>query len=91
MYEALRAGHEITMQQRVACRRDQVRVAWRAAKAADDVYAVCGGNAIRRDKPVQRFWRGMHAGLHHGIFVAGRVYDAAAGMLMGHLPQGPWP
>jgi 3-hydroxy-9,10-secoandrosta-1,3,5(10)-triene-9,17-dione monooxygenase len=59
------------MQQRVACRRDQVRAAWRAAKAADDVYAVCGGNAIRRDKPVLRFWRGMHAGLHHGIFVAG--------------------
>jgi alkylation response protein AidB-like acyl-CoA dehydrogenase len=89
LYEAVCAGREVTIEQRVACRRDQVRVAWRAAKAADDAYAVCGGNAIRLDKPLQRFWRGMHAGLHHGIFVAGPVYDAAAGMLMGQLPQGP--
>ena len=89
LYEAVCAGHEVTMEQRVACRSDQVRVAWRAAKAADDVYAVCGGNAIRLDKPLQRFWRSMHAGLHHGIFVSGPVYDAAAGMLMGQLPQGP--
>ncbi|MEO8697302.1 MAG: acyl-CoA dehydrogenase family protein, partial [Acidimicrobiales bacterium] len=89
LYDAVCAGHEVTIEQRVACRRDQVRVAWRAAKAADDVYAVCGGNAIRLDKPLQRFWRGMHAGLHHGIFVAGPVYDAAAGMLMGQPPQGP--
>jgi 3-hydroxy-9,10-secoandrosta-1,3,5(10)-triene-9,17-dione monooxygenase len=89
MYEALAAGHDITVQQRVACRRDQVRVAWRAANAADAVYAVCGGNSIRVDTPIQRFWRGMHAGLHHGIFTAGGVYDGAAGVLMGFPPQGP--
>lgn len=89
MFDALGAGHEIGMQQRVAGRRDQVRAAWRAAKAADDVYAVCGGNSIRRGTPIQRFWRGMHAGLHHGIFVAGGVYDGAAGVLMGFPPQGP--
>lgn len=89
IYEAVRAGHEVTLDQRVACRRDQVRVAWRAAEAADAVYAVCGGNSIRLDNPVQRFWRGLHAGLHHGIVVRGHVYDAAAGMLMGQPPQGP--
>jgi alkylation response protein AidB-like acyl-CoA dehydrogenase len=89
MYDALSAGREISMQQRVACRRDQVRAAWRAAKAADDVYAVCGGNSIRHTMPVQRFWRGMHAGLHHGIFVAGAIYDNATGVLMGFPPQGP--
>ena len=89
MFEALSTGHDITMQQRVAGRRDQVRAAWRAAKAADDVYAVCGGNAIRLDNPVQRHWRSMHTGLHHGIFAAGAVYDGAAGVLMGFPPQGP--
>ncbi len=31
----------------------------------------------------------MHAGLHHGVFVPGPVYDDAAGMLMGFLPSGP--
>ncbi len=48
---ARRRARRSALQQRVACRRDQVRAAWRAAKAADDVYAVCGGNSIRRDTP----------------------------------------
>lgn len=88
MYEALQNGHTLTMAQRVAARRDQIRVAWRAAAAADEVYARCGGNAIRLDQPLQRFWRGMHAGLNHAIFVPGPTYDAAAGMLMGFEPEG---
>jgi 3-hydroxy-9,10-secoandrosta-1,3,5(10)-triene-9,17-dione monooxygenase len=88
LYEGLRAGHEVTLEQRVACRRDQVRVAWRAAQAADDVFSLCGGNALRLDKPLQRFWRGMHAGLNHAVFMSGAVYDDAAGMLMGFPPQG---
>lgn len=89
LYDAVRAGHDISIEQRVACRRDQVRVAWRAAEAADKVFAICGGNSIRLDNPVQRFWRGMHAGLHHGILVRGHIYDAAAGMLWGEPPSGP--
>ena len=89
LYEAVRAGHDITIEQRVACRRDQVRVAWRAAEAADKVFAICGGNSIRLDNPVQRFWRSMHAGLHHGIVTRGHVYDAAAGTLWGEPLSGP--
>ena len=89
LYEAVCAGHDITIEQRVACRRDQVRVAWRAAEAADKVFAICGGNSIRLDNPVQRFWRSMHAGLHHGIVTRGHVYDAAAGMLWGEPLRGP--
>lgn len=89
LFTAVSAGHDITIEQRVACRRDQVRVAWRAAEAADKVFAICGGNSIRLDNPVQRFWRGMHAGLHHGIVVRGQIYDAAAGMLWGEPPSGP--
>ena len=89
LYDAACAGHDITLEQRVACRRDQVRVAWRAAEAADKVFAICGGNSVRRDNPVQRFWRGMHTGLHHGIVVRGHIYDAAAGMLWGEPLSGP--
>ena len=89
LYEAVSAGHDITIEQRVACRRDQVRVAWRAVEAADKVFAICGGNSIRLDNPVQRFWRSMHAGLHHGIVTRGHVYDAAAGMLWGEPLSGP--
>ena len=89
IYEGLVAGHEVTMAERVAMRRDQVRAAWRAVDAADQAFTCCGGNAVRTDKPVQRYWRSMHAGLNHAVFVAGPVYDDAAGMLMGQKPSGP--
>jgi alkylation response protein AidB-like acyl-CoA dehydrogenase len=89
LYERLEAGHEPTMEDRVAMRRDQVRVAWRAMEAADRAFTCCGGNAVRLDKPVQRFWRAMHAGMNHAVFVPGPVFDDAAGMLMGQKPSGP--
>jgi alkylation response protein AidB-like acyl-CoA dehydrogenase len=89
MYEAIERGHQVTLAERVAMRRDQVRAAWRAVEAADRAFTCCGGNAIRLDKPVQRFWRSMHAGMNHAVFVAGPVYDDAAGMLMGQRPSGP--
>lgn len=89
LYEAIAAGHEVTLAERVAMRRDQVRLAWRAVEAADRAFTCCGGNAVRLDKPVQRFWRAMHAGMNHAVFVPGPVYDDAAGMLMGEKPSGP--
>jgi 3-hydroxy-9,10-secoandrosta-1,3,5(10)-triene-9,17-dione monooxygenase len=89
LYEAIGRGHEVTMADRVSIRRDQVRVAWRAVDAADRAFTCCGGNAVRLDTPVQRFWRSMHAGLNHAAFVPGAVYDDAAGMLMGEEPSGP--
>jgi alkylation response protein AidB-like acyl-CoA dehydrogenase len=89
LYEQLATGYEVTMSDRVAIRRDQVRVAWRAVEAADVAFTCCGGNAVRLDKPVQRFWRAMHAGMNHAVFVPGPVYDDAAGMLMGEDPSGP--
>ena len=89
LFEAIADGHEVTMADRVAIRRDQVRVAWRAVDAADRAFTCCGGNAVRLDKPVQRFWRSMHAGMNHAVFVPGPVYDDAAGMLMGEDPSGP--
>jgi 3-hydroxy-9,10-secoandrosta-1,3,5(10)-triene-9,17-dione monooxygenase len=89
LYDRIAAGHRPTMADRVAMRRDQVRVAWRAVEAADRAFTLCGGNAVRLDKPVQRFWRSMHAGMNHAVFVPGPVYDDAAGMLMGEAPSGP--
>jgi alkylation response protein AidB-like acyl-CoA dehydrogenase len=89
LYEAIGRGHEVTMEDRVRVRRDQVRVAWRAVDAADRAFTCCGGNAVRLDKPVQRYWRSMHAGLNHAAFVPGDVYYDAAGMLMGEEPSGP--
>ena len=89
LYEKLGTGYQPTMADRVAMRRDQVRVGWRAVEAADRAFTCCGGNAVRTDKPVQRYWRSMHAGMNHAVFVPGPVYDDAAGMLMGEKPSGP--
>ncbi len=89
LYEAIADGHQVTMADRVTVRRDQVRVAWRAVEAADRAFTCCGGNAVRLDQPVQRYWRSMHAGVNHAAFVPGPVYDDAAGVLMGEQPSGP--
>jgi hypothetical protein len=54
--------------------------------AGDQVFARSGGNALRLDKPMQRFWRDSHAGLHHAAHVAGQTYHTAALVEMGVEP-----
>ena len=89
MYDLVERGEEIPFTMRVESRRDQVRVAWRAVAAADAIFARCGGNAIRVDNPLQRFWRSAHAGLQHAIFVSGNVYNSYVGCAVGQPPEGP--
>lgn len=85
-YDLADAGKPITFDQRAVIRRNQVRCAWRAVMAADQIFARCGGNALRLDNPMQRFWRDAHAGLHHAIHVAGPTYHATALTEMGIEP-----
>ena len=49
------------------------RCARRGARssAVDEIFARSGGNALRMDKPLQRYWRDAHAGLAHAIHVPG--------------------
>lgn len=82
-FDQVQAGDTVTFEQRAVLRRDQVRSAWRAVMAADQIFARSGGNAIRRDNPVQRFWRDAHAGLNHAIHVPGTAYHASALTEMG--------
>jgi 3-hydroxy-9,10-secoandrosta-1,3,5(10)-triene-9,17-dione monooxygenase len=89
MFALAERGEDIPFTMRVQSRRDQVRVAWRAVAAADAIFARCGGNAIRLDNPLQRFWRSAHAGLQHAIFVNGPVYNAYVGTAVGQPPEGP--
>lgn len=83
VFEACESGTEIPLQVQARARRDQVRAAWRSARAVDTLFASSGGNAIRLDKPVQRFWRDIHAGLNHAVHIAGPVYQAYTGVTMG--------
>ena len=59
-------------------RRTQVAAAWRAVRAMDEVVARSGGNGMRMDNPIQRFWRDGHMGLAHAIHVPGSVFHASA-------------
>jgi alkylation response protein AidB-like acyl-CoA dehydrogenase len=78
IYDLVAAGEAVSWAERAACRRDQVRAAWRAVAAVDEIFARSGGHALRLDNPIQRFWRDAHAGLNHAIHTTGTAYHAAA-------------
>ena len=48
----------VSLAERAQSRRTQVSAAWRAARAMDEIVARSGGNGMRMDNPIQRFWRG---------------------------------
>lgn len=88
LWEEVERGDEITFERRAAGRRAQVHAAWQAVRAIDDAYARCGGTALRMDRPLQRFSRDAHAGLHHAIHIPGTVYHGASLASLGVEPQG---
>ncbi|QNG20139.1 hydroxylase [Rhodococcus triatomae] len=89
MWDLVDSGRTPTFEQRAVGRRTQVSAAWQAIRAIDEIYPRCGGNALRMDKPLQRFWRDAHAGLHHAIHVPGTVFHATTLSSLGADPQGP--
>ncbi|WP_280236593.1 acyl-CoA dehydrogenase family protein [Nocardia cyriacigeorgica] len=86
MWDLVDAGKEVSFADRAAGRRTQVRAAWRAVMAVDQIFARSGGNALRMDKPLQRFWRDAHAGLNHAIHVPSTVFHASALSSLGVEP-----
>ncbi|GAA3158822.1 acyl-CoA dehydrogenase family protein [Planomonospora alba] len=90
MYDAVAAGREVSFAERAAGRRTQVQAAWRAVRAVDEIVARSGGNAMRMDNPIQRFWRDAHTGLAHAIHVPGSVFHVSALTELGiEPPPGP--
>lgn len=83
------SGKEVSFADRAAGRRTQVRAAWRAVMAVDQIFSRSGGNAMRLDKPLQRYWRDAHTGLAHAIHVPSTVFHASALSSLGIEPQGP--
>ncbi len=86
LYDLADAGRPITFEDRALVRRNQIRCAWRAVNAADEIFARSGGNAARKHNPLQRFWRDAHVGLQHAIHTPGTVYHATALTTMGIEP-----
>ncbi|MEC3956672.1 acyl-CoA dehydrogenase family protein [Nocardia sp. CDC153] len=89
LYDKAEAGEEITFADRSLVRRNQVRCAWRAVSAVDEIFARSGGNAVRRQNVMQRFWRDAHVGLQHAIHTPGSLYHSTALTIMGVEPEGP--
>lgn len=89
IYDMVAAGKEVGFADRAAGRRTQVRAVWRAVLAVDQIFARSGGNALRMDKPLQRYWRDAHAGLNHAIHVPGTTFHASALSSLGIEPEGP--
>jgi alkylation response protein AidB-like acyl-CoA dehydrogenase len=87
LYDLVAAGREVTFADRARVRRNQVRCAWRAVAAVDQIFARSGGNAVRRHNVMQRFWRDAHVGLQHAIHVPGSIYHAATLTDMGIEPE----
>ena len=88
IYDMVEAGKEVSFEDRAAGRRTQVRAVHRAVSAVDEIFARSGGNAMRMDKPLQRYWRDVHTGQAHAIHVPGTVYHASALSSFGVDPQG---
>ncbi|MGJ3507641.1 acyl-CoA dehydrogenase family protein [Enemella sp. A6] len=90
MYDRVEAGKEITFEERAENRRTQVSACWRAVRAMNEVVVRSGGNGMRVDSPIQRFWRDANMGLVHAIHVQGSVYHVAALTSMDiEPPMGP--
>lgn len=86
LYDLADAGRPITFEDRALVRRNQIRCAWRAVDAVDEIFARSGGNAARKHNPLQWFWRDAHVGLQHAIHTPGTVYHATALTTMGIEP-----
>lgn len=85
-YDAAEAGRKVSFAERAESRRTQVSAAWRAVRAMDEVVARSGGNGLRMDNPIQRFWRDGHMGLAHAIHVPGPVMHVSALTSVGVTP-----
>ncbi|WP_182347118.1 acyl-CoA dehydrogenase family protein [Tomitella gaofuii] len=89
LWDMTERGEQADFARRAQGRATQVRAAWRAVEAANEIYARCGGTALRMQMPMQRFWRDAQAGMHHAIHSPNTVYHASALSALGADPQGP--
>jgi 3-hydroxy-9,10-secoandrosta-1,3,5(10)-triene-9,17-dione monooxygenase len=78
LFDQVSNGEPITADQRIAARRDMVRGVDRVITSIDELYRLAGASAIHTDtgRPLERFWRDLHAGGSHVCNVREPVYTA---------------
>ena len=87
MWQIVNRGEDVPYEMRASGRRDQVRGAWRAVRAVNDLFTSCGGKSLATDMPMHRFWRDANAGLNHAAFAKGPIYHASTAISMGLKPE----
>lgn len=76
VFTAYQRGEEVTVAQRLAFRRDQVRGSYRSWQAMEKLFQIAGGSSIYSSSPVQRFMRDLAVAVHHISNQANPVYTA---------------
>jgi len=76
----LYAGEEITVADRIRCRRNQAYVTKLAVQAVEALNASTGGDGLHLSNPVQRAWRDANAVARH----VGLNWDAVGTMYGQH-------
>lgn len=85
MFEQVSTSVEISLEQRVNARTDQVLVAHQAVNAINQLFSQCGGSALQSQHNILRFWRDANAGLTHATFTKPNVLEAQGALLIGTL------
>jgi 3-hydroxy-9,10-secoandrosta-1,3,5(10)-triene-9,17-dione monooxygenase len=65
MYETVQAGGQVTMDQRIRTRRDQILGTARAVAAIDQLFDRAGAGVIASSHPMSRIFRDAHSARHH--------------------------
>jgi alkylation response protein AidB-like acyl-CoA dehydrogenase len=78
MYQKSLAGERVTQAERLEFRRDQVRAVNRVIDSVDKVFKLAGSAAVWTDKPLERFWRDLHAGASHICNIHDTAYTSWA-------------
>ena len=88
-WERTVAGDEMTMEDRVAVRLATGQAIRSGVEVVDTVFRLAGGGALYDKSPLQRCWRDLNAGSHHGYF--SEYHETRIGRALLGLPvPDPW-
>ena len=85
-----RAGEEITVRERITCRRGQAFAVWLAVRATEALNTSTGGLGLDLTNPVQRAWRDVNAVGRHVSMNWDAVGTMYGQMALGLEPKGQY-
>ena len=87
MMATMRAGGELTLEQRVRYRYQSSQIGRRCADLIDELMPLLGGRAIYTDSPIIRYWLDANAARAHVANDPNLIGSTLGGMYMGEQPQ----